>query len=46
MSFYYLCRPTVKELLSNYFFQEDIGVVEVMSKEEAVASDADKITLR
>ena len=41
-----MCRPTVKELLGNYFFQEDLGIVEVTNKDEAVATDDDKITLR
>jgi hypothetical protein len=41
-----LLRPTVKEMLNNYFIQEDIGVVEVVNKDEAVASNDPKITLR
>ena len=41
------CRPTVKDLLNEEFFLEDVGLkVELVSREEAVISDSSKVELR
>ena len=39
-------RPSVKNLLNHEFFAEDSGLkIELVSKEEAVNSDAEKVIL-
>lgn len=46
LSFFY-SRPGIKELLNYEFFAEDVGLkLEMVSRDEAIASDATKVEFR